>query len=98
VTEGGSCPGAMQIFSAAASSCATCAETNCCTSATSCPNDTACLQIAECVTTSCLQNDQSCLATCEAAAPTGSVTEYIDFQQCVGSNCPGCPSLAPGEL
>jgi hypothetical protein len=92
------CPGATQIFNAAASSCATCVENNCCSSSTSCPNDPACLSVAVCVATSCLQNDQSCLVTCEGASPPGTITEYIDFQQCVGASCPGCPALGGGDL
>jgi hypothetical protein len=46
----------------------------------------------------CLSNDQSCLLTCEGASPPGTINEYIMFQQCVGSNCPGCPALAGGNL
>ena len=94
VTDAGSCPGASQIFSAAASSCAACVALHCCMGTTSCPNDPACLSVAVCVAMTCLQNDQSCLVTCEGAAAPGTVTEYIDFQQCVGASCPGCPALA----
>ena len=66
--EGGSCPAASEIFSAATmstspASCVSCVEANCCQSATSCPNDPACLAVATCVVTQCLANDSSCLPT-----------------------------------
>ena len=96
--DGATCPGAMQIFAATGTSCATCAAANCCETPASCPNDPACLSIATCVVTQCVANDQSCLPTCEAAAPTGTVTAFIDFQQCVGQACPGCPLLAAATL
>jgi hypothetical protein len=98
------CPGASQIFAASTASnassmsCISCVATNCCSGGTTCPNDPACVSIASCVATQCLANDQSCLPTCEGAAPTGTVTEYIDFQQCVGQSCPGCPLLAAAGL
>ncbi len=100
VGEGGTCAGATQIFPTAtsAASCATCVAANCCSSATSCPNDPSCVSLALCVTSQCLPNDQSCLPTCEAGAMTGTITEYIDFQQCVGQSCPGCPALGSGDL
>lgn len=98
VAEAGACPGASQIFGATnaivSTTCVTCVAANCCESAASCPNDPVCLSIATCVVTQCLANDVSCLPTCEGAAPTGAVTEYIDFQQCVGQSCPGCPLVS----
>jgi hypothetical protein len=96
--EGGSCTGASEIFGTAASSCVTCVATNCCASATSCPNDPNCVSIAVCVTQTCLADDTSCLPTCEGASPTATATEYTAFQQCLGISCPGCPALAPGDL
>jgi hypothetical protein len=92
------CPGAAQIFTTPGSSCAACVAQNCCEGPTSCPNDPACVSIAACVVTICLANDVSCLPTCEGAAPTGTVTEFINFQQCVGQACPGCPLLAAAVL
>jgi hypothetical protein len=97
---GASCPGAAQIFTqttasnASSMSCISCVAENCCSGGTSCPNDPACVSIAMCIVTQCLANDQSCLPTCEGAAPTGTITEFIDFQQCVGQACPGCPLFA----
>lgn len=96
--EGGTCPGTSEIFANAAASCAGCAAAKCCANATSCPNDPNCLSIAVCVTMQCLANDQSCLPNCEAAAPTGSITAYIDFQQCIGENCTGCTALSPTDI
>jgi hypothetical protein len=98
VGEGGTCAGASEIFSTALSSCATCVAEHCCVNATSCPNDPACTAIAVCVVQSCLANDPSCLPTCEGAAETGTITEYIDFQQCVGADCSGCPSTAGPDM
>jgi hypothetical protein len=91
--EGGSCAGASAIYSASVS-CASCVAASCCSTGTSCPNDPSCTTIAVCVVTSCLPNDPSCLPTCEAASATNTITEYVDFEQCVGSNCPGCPNGA----
>lgn len=98
VTDAGNCPGVTAIFGAAGSSCAACVQNQCCLSPTSCPNDPACLSIAVCVAMTCLQNDQSCLVTCEGASPPDTINEYIAFQQCVGANCPGCPALRAGDL
>ena len=95
--EGGLCPAAAEIFNMGASTCASCVAANCC-SATSCPNDQACVAIATCVAQSCLLNDGTCLTTCEGASPTGTVTEYIDFQQCVGQSCVGCPLVNAGDI
>ncbi len=98
VTEAGTCTGANQIFTTPGSSCANCIAAACCSGPTSCPNDPACISVAACVATSCLANDQSCLATCQGAAPTGTLTEFTTFQQCTGTNCPGCPLSAAADL
>ena len=98
VTEAGTCTGANQIFTTPGSSCANCIATACCFGPTSCPNDPACISVAACIATSCLANDQSCLATCQSAAPTGTLAEFTAFQQCTGTNCPGCPLSAAADL
>lgn len=98
IGEGGSCTGANEIFASAAPSCVSCVAASCCATSASCPNNPNCVSIAVCVTMTCLANDTSCLPTCEGATPTATATEYIDFQQCVGANCPGCPALSPGDL
>jgi hypothetical protein len=95
-TEAGTCAGASQIFGVAAGSCAACVAMACCAGPTSCPNDPNCVSIAVCVNQTCLANDQSCVPTCEGASAPGTITEYIQFQQCVGVNCAGCPALAAG--
>jgi hypothetical protein len=92
----GSCAGASAIYNSS-QSCAACVATNCCGNG-SCPSDPSCTQIATCVVSSCLPNDPSCLPTCEAASATGTITEYVAFEQCVGASCPGCPNGATNDL
>jgi hypothetical protein len=96
-SEGGVCAPASEIYAGSAS-CAACVAAMCCGAATSCPNDPNCTQIAVCVVQSCLPNDPSCLPTCEGASPTSAITEYVAFEQCVGSNCPGCPNGAGSDI
>jgi hypothetical protein len=100
VTEGGvaACPGAALIYSAAGSGCADCVATFCCGGATACPNDPQCQSIAICVGTMCLAGDPSCVNLCESATSTAAQQEFITFRQCVGTACPGCPSIGTANL
>jgi hypothetical protein len=95
--EGGACPGAALIYSAAGSGCANCVAANCC-GAGACPNDQGCTSIAVCVGTMCLNGDPSCVTLCESGTSIAAQQLFTTFRQCVGTACPGCPSTGTADL
>jgi hypothetical protein len=63
--------------------CDTCVDTNCCSQASACSNDTECLAILDCVA-NC--NDSTCDTACMNAHPTGKTKEQ-SLVTCVSSHC-----------